>query len=317
MIAVPAFPPGSTRNFDRIDAIARDCDATIVLADGADMAGTDRGLSAESGSALARARWLAAEDSGRPDHGQDWTPPSVTGDWVAFLQYTSGSTATPKGVMVSHRNLLANARAGKGCFGLGPDTTMVNWVPPYHDMGLIGGVITPLYSMFTAVHMTSAAFIRSPLRWLEAITRYRAVLSCAPDFAYRLCVGRVSEQAKQGLDLSSWKLALNGSEPVRAQVLDQFAAAFASCGFEKTSFTPCYGLAENTLVVSGKPPRSGVPVVLHVSKPALEQGKILPPSDPGDVQQLVSCGTTAPGVTLRIVDPQTGRPALSGAVGEV
>ncbi|HEX9354418.1 MAG TPA: AMP-binding protein, partial [Streptosporangiaceae bacterium] len=252
MIAVPAFPPGATRNYERIDAIARDCGATIVLTDTGETAREDADAAAGSGSVLGRARWLSVEDSGRAG-GEDWTVPGATAESLAFLQYTSGSTALPKGVMVSHGNLLANARAAHSLFCLGPDTPMVNWVPPYHDMGLIGGVIIPLYSMFTAVHMAPAAFIRSPQRWLEAITRYGAVVSCAPDLAYRLCAARVGEDAKQRLDLSSWKLALSGSEPVRPEVLDQFAAAFTPCGFDKASFVPVYGLAEATLMVSAKP----------------------------------------------------------------
>ncbi len=317
MIAVPAFLPGATRNYERIDAIARDSAAAVVVADGSDAAAAARGLSAGTGSALASARWLAVEDSDRSGPGRDWTPADASPDSLAFLQYTSGSTATPRGVMVSHGNLLANARAAHGCFGLTPETTEVNWVPPYHDMGLIGGVIMPLCGMFTAVHMAPGAFIRSPQRWLEVITRYRAVVSSAPDFAYRMCVGRISEQAKQGLDLTSWKLALNGSEPVSARALEEFAQAFASCGFRDTSFVPCYGLAENTLVVSGKPPGSGAPVVRHVSKTALGDGRVLPPNGPDEAQPLVSCGTAAPGVIVKIVDPRTGRVAARGTVGEV
>lgn len=314
MIAVPAFAPSSTRKHDRVGTIARDCGATIVVADSTD---GDRNGYAGLEPILARASWLAVGDSEEPRPDRDCTPVRVSADSVAFLQYTSGSTTTPKGVMVSHENLLTNARGAQTRFGFEPGTTGVNWVPPCHDMGLIGGVIMPLYCMITAVHMAPTAFVRSPVRWLEAISRYGAVASGAPDFGYQLCVSRVREEAKQGLDLSRWKMALNGSEPVRPEVMEQFADAFASCGFDKASFLPCYGLAENTLVVSGKPAGSGAPVVRHVSQLGIEQDKILPPVGPGDARPLVSCGAVAPGVTVRIVNPHTERAAPPGAVGEI
>jgi acyl transferase domain-containing protein/acyl-CoA synthetase (AMP-forming)/AMP-acid ligase II len=316
MIAVPAYPPGAKRNYERIDAIARDCGATIVLTDTGDKALAGADAAAASGSVLAGARWLSVEDSGRADGGEGWAVPDTTAESLAFLQYTSGSTALPKGVMVSHGNLLANAKAAHGLFSFGPDTPMVNWVPPYHDLGLIGGVIFPVYSMLPVVHMAPVAFIHSPQRWLEAITTYGAVVSCGPDFAYRMCAALIGEETKQRLDLSSWKLALTGAEPIHTEALDQFTAAFAPCGFDRASFVPVYGLAEATLMVSAKP-AGGVPVVRHVSRPALEQGKILPPTDAADTQPLVSCGIAARGVEVQIVDPATCQATPPGTVGEI
>jgi rifamycin polyketide synthase modules 1, 2 and 3 len=313
MIAVPASPPGPTRNFERLDAIARDCGATIVVSDTSDTARRDAAAAAACGSPLTGARWLSAQDAG---HADDWTVPGVTAESIAFLQYTSGSTAQPKGVMISHGNLLANARAAQDAFGIGPDTPLVNWAPLYHNAGLGCGVTMPLYVMAPAVNLAPAAFIGSPRRWLDVISRYGGYCSTAPDFAYGLCAARISEEAKQGLDLSTWKVAINGAEPVRAEVLDQFAAAFASCGFDRGSFTPVYGLAESTLLVSAKPVVGVAPDVRHVSRPALERGQILPPADADDAQPLVSCGIPGSGLELRIVDPDGGDVG-PGTVGEV
>jgi acyl-CoA synthetase (AMP-forming)/AMP-acid ligase II/acyl carrier protein len=316
MIAVPAFPPGPMQSYERIDAIARDCGATVVLTDTADTARRDAEAGAECGSVLAHTRWLSAEDSEGAD-GEGWTVPAATEQSLAFLQYTSGSTGQPKGVMLSHGNLLANARAGHDLLGFAPDTPFVGWIPYYHTAGVIGGLIMPLYSMFTAVHMAPMAFVQSPQRWLEAISRYRGFATSAPDFAYSMTAAMVGEEAKQGLDLSALKVAINGAEPVRAEVLDQFAAAFASCGFDKASFVPVYGLTESTLLVTAKPFRGGVPAVFRASKLALEQGKILPATDADDARAMVSCGIPVHGVEMQIVDPATGCEMEPDTVGEI
>ena len=186
----------------------------------------------------------------------------MTGNTLALLQYTSGSTTAPRGVMVSHGNLLHNSAHISRAFELTPDTVSVTWLPAFHDMGLTNGIIQPVLEGRQCYLMPPQSFLQRPVRWLQAISRYRATISGGPNFAYELCTRRITPEQRETLDLSSWDVAYNGAEPVRADTLKRFAATFASCGFRPRFFYPCYGLAEATLMVSGGP-LNDEPILLH------------------------------------------------------
>jgi acyl-CoA synthetase (AMP-forming)/AMP-acid ligase II len=232
---------------------------------------------------------------------------------IAFLQYTSGSTGTPKGVMVSHGNLVANEIAIKAGLGVQSDDVFVSWLPLYHDMGLIGSLLQPVFSGIPLVLMSPQYFLERPMRWLQAIARHRGTISGAPDFAYRLCAERLRDNAIAQLDLSSWRLAFSGSEPVRRDTLDAFVARFASAGFDAAALYPCYGLAEATLFVTGGRRGAGL-VSARFESDALSAARVAvtPESGPGTV--LVACGAPQPGHVIEIVDPVSGEMLTSGQI---
>ena len=298
VIAVPAYPPRrSDRSQERLRAIARDAAPRAALTTAA-----IRGAFATSGRVpeLAAARWIATEElDGAAGEGADLPEPDP--EAVAFLQYTSGSTATPKGVMVTQANLLHNERMIGAAFRQDERSVVVGWLPLYHDMGLIGNVLQPLHAGGSCVLMAPVAFLQKPLRWLQAIERHRATTSGGPNFAYELCVRKITPEQRTGLDLSSWRLAYNGAEPVRAETLDRFAAAFAPCGFRREAFYPCYGLAEATLFVAGG--TAGT-----VPGTAVADGEERP---------LVSCGRAWEGQRLAVVDAEAGVELSEGQVGEI
>ncbi len=196
-------------------------------------------------------QWLAT-DSLEVRIEANWQKPARKRDAIAFLQYTSGSTGTPKGVMVSHGNLLHNAAMTYRCMGHSSESKFVSWLPMYHDMGLIGGILQPLYGGFSCVLMSPTSFLQRPYRWLQAISQYKGTTIGAPNFAYELCVQKITAQQRATLDLSSWQVAFNGAEPIFHETLERFTATFADCGFRPSAVYPCYGMAEATLLVSGK-----------------------------------------------------------------
>src|SRR6185295_17099513 len=246
-----------------------------------------------------------------------WKDGRVVATDIAMLQYTSGSTAAPKGVMLTHRNLLHNLSLIRAAFGVEhrPDDVGVFWLPPFHDMGLIGGILQPCYVGRGAVLMSSATFLQRPLAWLEAMSTYRATTSAAPNFAFDLCVERIKPEEIRTLDLSAWHTVFDGAEPIRAETIDRFERAFGDAGFRREAFFPCYGLAEATLFVSGGPWGHG-PYTLDVSRAALEMKRVAP-ATAGDRLRLVSSGAPATGQTLRIVDPDTRLPCDDRRVGEI
>jgi len=243
------------------------------------------------------------------------TPPSPSADpsQIALLQYTSGSSGTPRGVIVTHANLVDNQRQIARSFGHDEDTIAVSWLPMFHDMGL-GTVLGAAWAGCHCVLMSPQAFLQSPARWLEAISRYRATSSGGPDFAYDLCARRISAAQRGSIDLSSWTVAYNGSEPVRATTLERFCEAFAGCGFKSAAFQAVYGLAEATLLVTSESP--GNPsFVQRFSTESLELGQGAPVASSG--QTLVGCGRPGPGMTLKIVNPDSLAACKESEIGEI
>ena len=314
VVAVPAYPPRTHRPDARLQAIAADARPLLALTT---PALRDRAAGfATHNPALAGVRWVATAEL---DHGlaEKWRPAADLGpDSLAFLQYTSGSTATPKGVMVRHGNLMHNEGMIQAAFGQSAASVIVGWLPLYHDMGLIGNVLQPLYCGGTCVLMSPVAFLQQPARWLRAIDRYRATGSGGPNFAYELCVRRIGPAERAGLDLSSWELAYNGAEPVRAETLERFAEAFAPCGFRREAFYPCYGLAEATLFVAGGERGAGASL-REIDAAALERNQAEPARPGSPARWLVGCGHTAADQRVVIVDPDSRLPCPPGRVGEV
>jgi acyl-CoA synthetase (AMP-forming)/AMP-acid ligase II len=312
--AVPAYPPRANRSIERLEAMAESAEASIILTTSNVTTGGPPNL--DLAAPLRSMSWVAT-DLVPDDEAVEWSEPKVAGTDLAVLQFTSGSTETPKGVMLSHSNLLHNSALISRALGHSRDSVGVAWLPPFHDMGLIGGILQPLYSEFTGILLSPVDFVRRPFRWLQAISRYRAVTSGGPNFAYDLCVRSIRPEQRAQLDLSCWKVAFTGAEPVHAATLERFAEAFASCGFRREAFYPCYGLAEATLIVSGGARGAGAKV-LPVRGSALERHDVLPANpDDTDSRPLVSCGAPLPSVGVTIVDPATGVPCPPGRVGEV
>ncbi|HET9455660.1 MAG TPA: aminotransferase class I/II-fold pyridoxal phosphate-dependent enzyme [Gemmatimonadaceae bacterium] len=312
VIAVPAYPPNPRRFDPRIPSIVADCEPAVALTTGALLARLDswRGGDARLGAL----HWIAADEPVelRGDPGR-----AIGADDIAMLQYTSGSTAAPKGVKLTHRNLLHNLRLIRSAFSVehGADDVGVFWLPPFHDMGLIGGILQPCYVGRGAVLLSSATFLQRPLSWLEAMSSYRATTSAAPNFAFDLCVERIKPEEIRGLDLSAWHTVFDGAEPIRAETIDRFSRAFADAGFRREAFFPCYGLAEATLFVSGGPWGQG-PSVLDVSRSALEQKRV-GPARAGDRLRLVASGMPAEPGLVRIVDPESLAECDERRVGEI
>ena len=316
VIAVTAYPPRQNRSMSRIQAIVEDSKPAIALLDSSTLEGLERRSGGYSATLqmefLVTNRGFDIPAGGRQE-------PEIQPDTLAMLQYTSGSTGMPKGVMISHRNILGNMAAIASATGHDETVVMVGWLPLFHDMGLFGHVLHPLHVGGQAVLMEPAAFVQKPVRWLQAITKYRGTGSAAPDSAYGLCTAKISDVEKAELDLSSWSRAFNGAEPVRRDTIERFSAAFADCGLRPGVMYPVYGLAESTLFVTGPPAGSG-PAWKTVDAGALEQGKVVDDALAGDKRKrrfLVSCGRAWAGHHIRIVDPETAAPSPSRRVGEI
>nr|VFK23759.1 MAG: Acyl transferase domain-containing protein [Candidatus Kentron sp. MB] len=317
VIAVPTYPPRRNRPDPRFWAIADDAQATVVLTTMEQLA---RDAESKASVRLANLHWLATDkvvmdDGAKTLAEEDWQRPMMDGDTLAFLQYTSGSTGNPKGVMVSHGNLLHNEEMIKQGFGY-KAIQAVGWLPLFHDMGLIGNVLQPLYLGIPCILFSPVAFLQKPFRWLQAISRYRATSSGGPNFAYDLCVEKISARQRAELDLSCWKLAFSGAEPVRAETMARFSEAFASCGFAREAFYPTYGMAETTLFVSGR--RTGEPVIYQAEKDALEQHRAVPARSEKDARQLVGCGRTDwLDQRVVIVEPESCVACKDEQIGEI
>jgi acyl-CoA synthetase (AMP-forming)/AMP-acid ligase II len=310
VIAVPLYAPHARRVDERLNAITVDCQPTLVLSDEATLHRISGVLAGNR--LLAHARRVATDVLA---HEGPYAACSRRVGDLAFLQYTSGSTRTPRGVRVSHSNLVQNEKMIREAMQLGPESVFVSWLPVHHDMGLIGDTLQPLYNGASAVKMPPAAFLQRPIRWLRAVTAHSGTIIGGPSFAFDLCTLRTCEDERHQLDLSTLTVTYCGSEPVRRATLDSFATAFAPHGFKPTSFLPCYGLAEATLLVSGGPPMIGARPV-EVSAKELEAGRIRPPRSTRAVS-MVSCGLPARDSTVIIVDPNTLRECVDGEVGEI
>ncbi|MBD3560349.1 amino acid adenylation domain-containing protein, partial [Planktothrix sp. FACHB-1355] len=265
---------------------------------------------------LENLQWLVTD--GIDCHRENnWQEPPIKGENLAFLQYTSGSTATPKGVMVSHQNILHNQRLIQTAFGHTEESIVVGWLPLFHDMGLIGNVLQPLYLGIPCILMSPMAFLQRPVRWLQAISRYKATTSGGPNFAYDLCVKQISDEQKANLDLSSWSVAFNGAEPIRAETLHNFANAFASCGFRPEAFHPCYGMAETTLIVSGGL-KENAPKIQSIESAALQQNRVVTIDlENTSCQNIVSCGQPLKDTQVVIVRPDSLTRCQPDEVGEI
>ncbi|QLG92339.1 non-ribosomal peptide synthetase [Pseudomonas yamanorum] len=307
VIAVPAYPPESTRRHhqERLLSIIADAEPRLLL--------TSTGLR-DSLAQINEAPPLLCVDALSVQSAEGWVAPDLQDDDIAFLQYTSGSTALPKGVQVTHGNLVANELLIRRGFGidLNPDDVIVSWLPLYHDMGLIGGLLQPIFSGVPCVLMSPAYFLGRPLRWLEAISEYGGTISGGPDFAYRLCSERVSESALERLDLSNWRVAYSGSEPIRLDTLERFAEKFSACGFTPNNFFASYGLAEATLFVAGGTRGQGIPA-LRLDEQALAANR----AELGQGSAIMSCGTSQPEHAVLIADPHTLGTLADNAVGEI
>jgi amino acid adenylation domain-containing protein len=317
VIAVPAYPPNPARldrTLPRLNAIAQNAQPSVVMTT-AQIAAIGAALAAEAPEFQAM-RWLATDTIG-DDAANGWREPALTSDTLAFLQYTSGSTAAPKGVMLTHGNLLHNSALIYQAFDHSPNSQGVIWLPPYHDMGLIGGVLQPLYGGFPVALMSPVAFLQRPLRWLEAISRFKATTSGGPNFAYDLCVRKVTLEHLATLDLSHWTVAFNGAEPVRHETLERFAETFAPCGFRREAFYPCYGLAEATLIVTGGL-HTEPPITRSFDGAALEGHRALAAnSSQTNARSLVSSGGALAGQSVIVADPETHARRQPGQVGEI
>ena len=313
-IAVPAYPPRKNRSVERIEAIAADADASVALTT-RDVLDRFDALRATAPS-LEHLIWKV--DSELDVSWADrWERPDIDGATLAFLQYTSGSTGTPKGVMLSHENLLHNSLRIMQAFEITRSQSGVFWLPSFHDMGLIGGILVPLYGGKFNVLMSPVAFLQKPLRWLQAISKYRATISGGPNFAYELCVRKTTPEQRATLDLSSWSLAFNGAEPVRAETIDAFCEAFAPSGFRREAFYPCYGLAESTLMVTGGM-KFEPPVIRSFDAASIETGSaVVRPANAPAVRRLVGSGRELDGQDVLIVDPQSCEALPPGRVGEI
>ncbi|MEO1591915.1 MAG: fatty acyl-AMP ligase [Cyanobacteria bacterium J06632_22] len=317
VIAIPVPPPDAgrmKRTLPRLREIVKDSAATMVLSNARIIELIkDSGLEFPEFDAM---RWVDTEQIS-PDLAKDWTDPEVDKDVLAYLQYTSGSTSTPKGVMLSHYNLMHHSAYLQRACGYSAEGPTVTWMPYFHDYGLVEGLIQPMYNGAPCYIMAPLAFVKRPLRWLQAIQKYGATHSQAPNFAYDLCVRRIRESQREGLDLSSWKSAGNAAEPINPRVMREFYAAFKPCGFNWDSFAPAYGLAEATLLVSSTPVGQE-PKILALDAPQLERG-VVALGDPAEdtVRETVSCGPLVCETQVVIVNPDTKVACGPDQVGEI
>ncbi|MCL6751962.1 amino acid adenylation domain-containing protein [Nostoc sp. CCCryo 231-06] len=314
VIAVPAYPPRPNQSLSRLQIVVADAQAAIALTTTTVFANIERQFAQYPNLQILR---LLTTDNITTDLADSWQQPSINSDRLAFLQYTSGSTGTPKGVMVSHGNLLHNELLIKQAMQHTENTLFVGWLPLFHDMGLVGNMLQPLYLGIPCILMSPVAFLQKPLRWLQAISRYQATTSGGPNFAYDLCVRKITPEQRATLDLSSWEIAFNGAEPIRKETLEQFTTTFAECGFRRESFYPCYGMAETTLIITGGS-KLVPPMLLPVQSAALLQNKIVPASEnETGVQTIVACGHALQDLKIAIVHPETLTRCQPSEVGEI
>ncbi len=312
--AVPAYPPRLNRPVPRIQSIVDDSHAAFALTTSSILHNIEQRF--EHAPDLAALRWLNSEQVPAGLEA-DWRRPNLSPNTLAFLQYTSGSTSQPKGVMLSHGNIMHNLKAITAGFHLDSTVHGVFWLPSYHDMGLIGGILTPMLLGGATTLMSPASFLQRPVRWLEAITQYKGNTCGAPNFAYDLCADKVTPEQMETLDLSSWTVAFCGAEPIRPETLERFARTFSGRGFRKTSFYPCFGMAESALIVSGGDGPAEIKT-LTVDRKSLETDRVVSASaNDANSLTMVSCGPAVIDQRIVIVNPTTLQPCESDQVGEI
>lgn len=315
VVAVPAYPPQPdllARGLETLGSIITDARPSCVL-----MTSPMRGLMGAVAPDFLAAHSLSVLATDELEDDSAWAPPAIRPEDIALLQYTSGSTSRPRGVVLTHENLVSNLRAIVDLLQVPKGSLGVNWLPTYHDMGLIGNIFqTMCGEVGELVLMSPLAFLERPLRWLLALSHFRATATGGPNFAYDLCARRVTDTELGRLDLSAWEVAICGAEPVRASTLDRFAKRFGPVGFRREAFTPCYGLAESTLLVASVDRRASPPV-LRASAEALKRGRLEPLAGGAPVRELVSCGPPRGEQRVVIVEPEAQRPLPAGSVGEI
>lgn len=339
VIPVPAYPP-ARKSLEKLENIAQDSQAVMALSTsdiitkltflkqkervngwlqkGFKLFKAGQNEPTEAKYDIHAIEWMGT-DKLDEELANDWQKPNITEDDIAFFQYTSGSTNKPKGVVLTHKNLLSNSKLIKQYFNFNEDSHMVSWLPPYHDMGLIGSILQSFYSGIPLTAMSPMSFLKKPFRWLKAISEAKGVVvSGSPNFAYDLCVRKVTPEQLAELDLSHWKVAFNGAEPVRNESLQRFAAKFAPCGFKTEYFFPVYGLAEGTLLVSAGDTKA-LPIVSKFEKEQLEKHKAIPQKlvSPHNTAELVACGTQIVGQEIKIVNPDTHVVCEPNEIGEI
>lgn len=316
-IAIPAPAPEASRlkrNLPRLQAIAKDAQASFVLTTSDIISLVDE--SRHQIPEFQAMRWLATEQV-ELELAKDWQDPGINSDQLAYLQYTSGSTSTPKGVMITHQNILFHCAYLQKACGYTPDSATVTWMPYFHDYGLVEGLTEPLYNGTPCYVMSPFAFLRRPFHWLQTISRYRATHSQGPNFAYDQCVRRITAQQRAQLDLSCWRAAGNAAEPINPRVSESFLQTFEPHGFQAKAFCPAYGLAEATLLVSFSP-QTEAPVVINLQPEALEKDRIVEaPSSQEVVRTIPGCGRLVCDTNVAIINPKTLTRCAADQVGEI
>jgi len=343
VIAVPVYPPDPAKlnkTLPRLEAIAFDADAKIALStesivddvknwktdienhktNGSTIENLDYNFEKKSNkfSGIFNLEWIAT-DNVNSFVSEDWQKPKIYSDDIAYLQYTSGSTGTPKGVMITHANLLHNIQMINSSFKLNDQFEAVIWLPIYHDMGLVGGILEPIYSGIHSTLMSPIDFLKRPFRWLQTISdisEHSKVVSGGPNFAYDLCIRATNPQKTEQLNLSNWEVAFNGAEPIRKETIEKFSETFKSAGFVKKSFYPCYGLAEATLIVSGGD-REAEPISLSIDKEEIKNNLAKISTSNSNEINYVSSGKAILNGIIRIVNPETKKICAENEIGEV
>ncbi|NEP11789.1 MAG: fatty acyl-AMP ligase [Symploca sp. SIO2C1] len=320
VVAIPAPPPDPIRlkrTLPRLKAIIKDAQASLILTDSqrySQLKETTSKLSNE----FQAIDWIVSEEI--PSQlAQEWQKPNIHSDTLAYLQYTSGSTSTPKGVMLTHKNLIHHCGYIKQAWGYTSESIATTWVPHFHDYGLVDGLIQPLYCGIPCYVMSPIAFYMRPIRWLKTISRYQVTHSQGPNFAYEHCLRRTTAEQRANLDLSSWRTASNGAEPIRQETVDNFIATFEPYGFRRDALYPAYGLAEATLLVSTKK-HQAEPRACQVEAQALEKNRVVkvsPENQHKGVRTVVSCGSPIGGMKVAIANPDTLTKCQPNEVGEI
>lgn len=317
-MAVTDNPPRNRQGLAKLQDRAIASEATLLISTDAFLTQLKTDLQQDPSLAphLQQLAWLAT-DTLTLDQACAWVEPSLSPDTLGFLQYTSGSTGQPKGVMITHANMLHNSEVIYQSFGHSQQSQGVIWLPLFHDMGLVGGVLQPLYGGFPVTLMSPVALIQKPIYWLEAVSRYGATTSGGPNFAYDLLCQKVTAQQLENLDLSHWQVAFSGAEPIRAATLDRFTEIFAACGFRREAFYPCYGMAETTLFISGGQ-KDQPPMLRHLDRAALAENQVLAvAADAPRAKAIVGCGQPWLGDEVAIANPDHLQRCVPQQVGEI